>query len=185
MERGVPSTGNSMWARERHGGRESRVHSRLCTSDVVSGILLEKRQGDMRVRPAGSACCAQAVWLLMAFCRSVMETDTPLQGGGGGEAGGGDLQGPLRWPQQEMMRPWWWRLWGSPGFVSPRRKRSEGTPSTHSIFPVSSEEILYPSQSISCCFMANLCIPIPSSSVVGAWESGAVSAGFKPQPYHL
>lgn len=40
---------------------------------------------------------------------------TSLQGGGGGEAGGGDLQGPVRWPQQEMLRPWWWHLSGRGG----------------------------------------------------------------------
>lgn len=59
-----------MWARERHGGRESSVHLRPCTWDVLSGILLGRQQGDMRVRPAGSACCPGSA----ALCRSMMET---------------------------------------------------------------------------------------------------------------
>lgn len=87
---------------------------------------------------------SQASWVcvLPRQCGFVQEHDgdgAPLQGGGGGEARDGDLQGPLRWPQQEMMRPWWWRLWELPGFVGLRRKRAEGAPSTHSVFPVSRE----------------------------------------------
>lgn len=85
MEQGVPSTGNSMWARERHGGQ------RAFESWPV-GFCRES--GHMRVMPAGSACCAQAAPLLMAFCRRQMGTDAPRQGCGGGGASGGDLQGP-------------------------------------------------------------------------------------------
>lgn len=66
--------------REQHLGKgKAWMQGELCAFEAVhrgcvQWILLGKRQGDMRVRPAGPACCAQAVWLLVAFCRSVLET---------------------------------------------------------------------------------------------------------------
>lgn len=66
--------------REQHLGKgKAWMQGEWCASEAVHGgcaqwILLGKRQGDMRVRPAGPVCRAQAVQLLVVFCRSVMET---------------------------------------------------------------------------------------------------------------